>query len=167
MMRTLLLGAALLALGACGLPTLYGPAADGYGYSSTQLESDRFRVSFRGNSLTERETVENYLLYRAAELTLAQGGDYFVLVERSTEPQTHYNTGPSTFGGFGYGGWGPHYHRSAFLGSGTATPITNYRADADIVIRSGPKPPNEPRAYDAREVMARLGPSIVRPPTDR
>ena len=30
---------------------------------------DRWKVSFSGNSLTDRNTVETYLLYRAAELT--------------------------------------------------------------------------------------------------
>jgi hypothetical protein len=42
------------------------------GYSDQQIESNRFRVSFAGNSLTARETVERYLLYRAAELTVQQ-----------------------------------------------------------------------------------------------
>ncbi len=40
------------------------------GYTSAQLAPDRWQVTFSGNSLTSRETVEDYLLYRAAELTL-------------------------------------------------------------------------------------------------
>src|SRR3546814_19669289 len=67
--------------------TPYVPAAvgEGYGHAVQQIESDRFRVSFAGNSLTDRRTVENYLLYRAAELTLAQGKDHFVVVSRETD----------------------------------------------------------------------------------
>jgi len=59
-------------LTACATPTPYQPnirgqAASG-GYSEVRIEPDRFRVNFAGNSLTSRETVEGYLLFRAAEL---------------------------------------------------------------------------------------------------
>ncbi len=153
---------ALLGLSACALPTLYQPATDGYGFSQQQIEGNRFRVSFSGNSLTARETVENYLLYRAAELTLAQGGDYFVVVNRETEARSEYDTGFGGYGGYGYGPWG---HRHSFLGAGTGSvrAITEYRAYADIVVYRGSKSPTEPNAYDARDVMARLAPTIVRP----
>lgn len=152
---------ALLGLNACALPTLYQPATDGYGFSQQQIEGNRFRVSFSGNSLTARETVENYLLYRAAELTLAQGGDYFVVVNRETEARSQYDTGFSGYGGYGYGPWG---HRHSFLGAGTGRAITEYRAYADIVVYRGAKSSTEPNAYDARDVMARLASTIVRPP---
>ena len=61
-----------------------GQAVSG-GFSDVRLETDRFRVTFAGNSLTSRETVERYLLYRAAELTVAQGADWFSVVERQTD----------------------------------------------------------------------------------
>jgi hypothetical protein len=153
----------LSGLTACALPTLYRPATDGYGYSQQQIEGNRFRVSFSGNSITERETVENYLLYRAAELTLEHGADHFVIVNRDTEARTEYDGGFGGFGGyggFGYGSWG---HRHSFIGAGTGRAITEYRAYADIVVYKGPKSPTEPNAYDARDVMARLAPTIVRP----
>lgn len=72
---------ALLLVGACATgPTPYQlRSADGeHGYSDQALERDRVRVVFRGNFLTTRETVENYLLYRAAELTLQRGYRFFV-----------------------------------------------------------------------------------------
>ncbi len=67
-------------------PTPYQPAA-GYdrGYSEQKIESERYRISFKGNSLTGRETVENYLLFRAAELTLQSGFDIFTIVSRDTD----------------------------------------------------------------------------------
>ena len=46
---------------------------------------DRYRISFKGNSLTDRETVENYMLFRAAELTLQSGYDTFTIVNRDTD----------------------------------------------------------------------------------
>ena len=73
-------------LGACTTATPYQPNISGQkvqgGYSEQQVEPDRFRVTFSGNSLTSRETVEGYLLYRAAELTVQQGYDWFEIVER-------------------------------------------------------------------------------------
>jgi hypothetical protein len=56
----------------------------------TRIETNRFRVSFAGNSMTSRETVERYLLFRAAEITLQQGYDGFEMADRSTE--RHSNT---------------------------------------------------------------------------
>lgn len=155
--------AALAGLSACTLPTLYQPAAGGYGYAQQQIEGNRFRVSFAGNSLTARETVENYLLYRAAEITLAQGGDYFVVVGRDTEARTRYDTGFGGYGGYGYDPWGHWHSHSAFAGLGGGRPITEYRAYADIVVYRGRKPATEPNAYDARDVMARLASTVVRP----
>lgn len=70
--------AATAGLTACATPTPYQPAVRGQavsgGFSDTRIEANRFQVNFAGNSLTSRETVERYLLYRAAELTVAQGG---------------------------------------------------------------------------------------------
>src|SRR3546814_2720956 len=69
---------AALMLFACATPTPYQPLGTrGTGasgcYASQQIEQNRFRVSFSGNQLTSRERVENYLLFRAAELTVQNG----------------------------------------------------------------------------------------------
>ncbi|MEX2641945.1 MAG: MotA/TolQ/ExbB proton channel family protein, partial [Acetobacterales bacterium] len=83
-MRTLLV-AALLGLTSCASPTPYQPMTDGQGYAQQQLEENRYRVTFSGNTATPRETVENYLLYRAAEVTVERGYDYFVLADNQVE----------------------------------------------------------------------------------
>src|SRR5690606_16005552 len=70
---------------ACSTPTPYQSADKrGNGFSDTKIQSNRFRVSFKGNEKTKRETVENYLLYRAAEITQDQGQDYFVVDDKDT-----------------------------------------------------------------------------------
>ena len=74
-MRILMLTAALAAAvvaDARAETTPYQPssASRPYGYAETQLDVNRVRVSVAGNGETSRETVETYLLYRAAELTL-------------------------------------------------------------------------------------------------
>ena len=65
-----------------------------------QPVTDRYRVSFAGNNLTPREKVEDFLLYRAAEVTLDSGNDYFVLVDQDTERFTNFRTTTTGFGGF-------------------------------------------------------------------
>jgi hypothetical protein len=186
-----LAGAALLA--SCATPTPYRPAVgNGFartGFSDQQIESDRFRVSFAGNSLTSRETVERYLLFRAAELTLDQGGDYFVIADRDTDKQTRTYTTPGIGGGYGWGGfgfggfWAPrwsYYGRgfgSRHFGFGSfydpfwdrgidVRTVARYEASAEIVVGRGGKPRDNVRAFNAREVVDRLGPTI-RLPEDR
>ncbi|HEU4430488.1 MAG TPA: hypothetical protein VFT98_17130 [Myxococcota bacterium] len=68
---------------ACATETRYQPAEGpgDYGYREQRIESDRWRVAFRGNSMTELESVEQALLYRAAELTLEQGFAWFRIVD--------------------------------------------------------------------------------------
>ena len=159
----LLIGALLLA--ACGSPTPYQPVTDGHGYAEQSLETDRYRVTFSGNSLTPRETVENYLLYRAAEVTLERGFDYFVVAEEDVERNTQYRT---TYSGVGapIGSFYGSRFRGPFFGSGfstaTSRPINSYEAYANILLRRGEKPADNPEAYDARDVLARLDPTIVR-----
>ena len=156
---------ALLVAG-CATPTPYSPAVDGKGYAEQQLEGDRFRVSFAGNSVTPRETVENYLLYRAAEITLKTGNDHFRIVEQETETETVYRTTSSGFGGHGFGSF-PYHFRSSFAGfsTGTARPITSYEAFANVLVFSGKTEKESDQTYDARDVIQKLGPVIVRPQT--
>ena len=113
MLRKLIIGAAGILLAACATATPYGPASQGggYGFSEQQIEQNRFRIMFRGNSVTSRETVENALLYRAAELTVQQGFDHFIVVENDTEARTTYSgTGHPAF--YGRYGFGHPFHRS-------------------------------------------------------
>jgi hypothetical protein len=117
--------------------------------------------------VTPRRTVETYLLYRAAEVTLASGHDWFVIADRSTDASTRY-TGwvdgfPGGFGWGGYGGGGSGVGVGVGLATMTANPATRYTAEATIVVFSGEKPKDNVNAYDAREVIERLGPTLVYP----
>jgi hypothetical protein len=152
----------LLGVAGCTVPTPYQPAAGGYGYTEQQLEGNRYRVAFSGNSVTPRETVQNYLLYRAAEVTIANGHDYFTVVNQDLERSTaYYGSGFNDFG------WGPGSNsRSAFglgFGNYTAYPIDSYTAFADIVVADGEKPAGDVNAYDARDVLRQLLPQIELP----
>lgn len=93
----------------CATPTPYRPAAstgaDRTGYSDQRVEANRFRVTFTGNSMTSRETVEQYLLYRAAQPTTEQGYDWFTMADRQTERRSNtYVDQPFSSGLYGF--WG-------------------------------------------------------------
>lgn len=158
---SLLLPALALTLAACATATPYQPSKDGQGYSEQRLESNRYKISFSGNSLTPRQTVENYLLYRAAEVTLQNGYDYFVMADSSTDTQTTYTQ--SFSGGFGNYFWYPYPAPFYGASASTASPQTEYQAQANILVFKGDKPATDTKAFNAREVKANLESVIVRP----
>ena len=173
-------------LAACQTATPYQAATTGgryaTGFSEFRIDDRHWKVTFRGNSLTSRETVERYLLYRAAELTTQQGGDWFETTDRQTERHSSFiGVGdPFYASGFGaaYGwGWRPawrYYGRRGWIGWSPwagdpfwaddvdIQQIDRYETSAEIVIGKGPQPADH-KVFDARQVMANLGPSIVRP----
>jgi hypothetical protein len=165
-----------LGLSACETPTPYQAMAPGThvsgGFSDQKLDENHYRVQFKGNTDTPRQTVETYLLYRAAEITVAQGFDWFEAVQRHTDKQEDawiesdpfYGPGYgwgyfrpywSFYGPWGWGGWGPYW-------SDVHT-TRQFEAMAEISLHHGPKPQDNPRAMDAREVLANVGPKVLRP----
>ena len=101
-LRHLILAVSVAALSACATSTPYQEASKPGafdGFSQQIIENDRARVSFAGNSLTERETVENYLIFRAAELAVERGYETFTLTERDTEQKTRLSGTGSSFRG--------------------------------------------------------------------
>lgn len=171
MTRTVISGARMaaiaglvLAMSACTAATPYQPADGGFGYATQQIEDDRYRITFAGNADTPRETVQNYLLYRAAEVTLESGHDYFKVVGQDLERSTRYfgTVDPLFYPGYWYGRRGFH---APFAGYSTidAHPVDRYSASADIVVFEGEKPAGDVNAYDASDVVRRLEPAILRP----
>ena len=181
---------ATLALGACATETAYRPATgSGFartGYSDRQIEPNRYIVSFAGNTYTSRDTVERYLLFRAAELTLSRGYDNFILADKQTDLRSRtYSTPGPGYGGFGYGsigafgGWGPSWrYRGRGFGWRSWDPyfgdpfwdrgidiqtVDKFEATAEIILGKGPKPRDNIRAFDARAVVDSIGPSVVVP----
>ncbi len=167
----------LLPLAACMQPTYYGPETDGQGYGDQEIAEGRYRVTFAGNSVTPRETVENYLLYRAAEITLSSGHDYFVVVDYDVVRDVTYRRFVSLPRGYGpYYAWHPYWDGYAFgpfadpfiagYAEVTTREIDKFRAYATIAVYSGTPPADDADAYAARDVIARLGASVVRAGTD-
>lgn len=117
-LRAALLVATAAVLTACATSTPYQPASKpgGFdGFSQTMIQNDRARISFGGNSLTNRDTVENYLLYRAAELAVEKGFDTFTLNARDVEEKTRLtSTGSSLSAGFGNAYYDPFFGYSFY-----------------------------------------------------
>ena len=168
------LGLGLLA--GCMEPTSYGPRTQGTrtGYTDRALTQTRYRVTFTGNSATPRETVETYLLLRAAEVARAAGYDSFVFDTRNTRAHTTATVVPEPgpwgggWGGWGYGGPGWGWRHRWAVGFGYQPDVdvitsTNYEAYAEIVLLTPDQAAKEPRAVKASEVISRLGPDAAPP----
>ena len=181
------LAAIVATTGGCATSTPYqplsatSPAAGGY--SDQQLGEGRFRVTFAGNMLTTRERVESYLLFRAAELTLEQGHDWFVVVdhEMDHEIQRQIRADPTYDPWYGTqdGDWRPYwryqgpgdrwrdwdpYHGDPFWTRGVdVLTVERFEAIAKIRLGRGAAPASEDKAMVAREVIARIGPKVEYP----
>jgi len=195
-LRHLMLAGSAIFLAACATTTPYQPASKpgGFdGYSQTMLDNQTARVSFGGNSLTDRETVENYLLYRAAEIAVERGYTSFSLIDKETEKNSRVRVSPA----MGYGfydpyfrysfyrpsyGWSPYrrysyFHRPYYRTRGFG--FMGYRHDPffdDYYVRERTKyrataevrfsqatAAGDGRSFNAREVLQNLGPSIIYP----
>ena len=171
-MRSLLIAVAGLMLAGCATQTPYQPAANAsaYGFEEQRIENNRVRITFRGNSVTDRETVENYMLYRAAELTLAGGHTYFVVANRDTEERSYLQgVGQRSAFPFSYRYFHPRYgwryaYDPFWNEPASYREISSYEAIAEIAMFSGAKPESDPNAFDAQQVMANLQGRIIRPP---
>lgn len=159
LLRTLAVIVTVAALAGCATPTPYQAADNApYGYRTQQVGPDHYLITFTGNDATPRETVEIYLLYRAAQVTLESGNDYFILVNKDTQRATSYWVSSDPFWGWPYGPWG----YSPWGYDTTVTALDQYKAFANVAVRKGPKPEHMANAYDARGVITSLKPVILR-----
>lgn len=166
-----------LALAACAAPepTRYQASASGedFGYSEKWLDDSTYEVRFAGNRLTEKETVETYALYRAAELAQEKGYESFALLERTVEEHTKeriYYDSPGFYGSpFYYRPYGWHrpygYYPRPYGGWEAPRRVTqtNFSAVATVALFTGAPPDDAVKTYEAAKVLAELGPKVVRP----
>jgi len=161
---TLAVVALAAALAACGSLSTYKPKGPGEssGYTDERLAENRYRITYAGTTATRRETVENFLLRRSAEVTLHAGYRHFVFDTRDTEAKTYYRSD------FDYGPYYGWYWRSWPWAPGwpypprwresETIPVTRYTAYAEIVLLPEADAAKEPRALDAADLLTRLAP---------
>ena len=77
-------GLIVVLLSLAGCVTAYRPENITGGYTNFRVAEETYRVRFKGNNYTSRDKVEQFLLYRCAQLTTQLGYDYFVLVAEDT-----------------------------------------------------------------------------------
>jgi hypothetical protein len=150
---------AALALSACATqPTLYRPAEGprGPGYSEMRIEPGRYRITFRGGPGAPAEQVSDYALVRAADLTIAEGYDWFRVADRYIDRRAGVG-GPRMSVGVGGGDFGRRGGVSVGvgtdfeLGGGPALSAT-----VEVVMGRGERPKGAD-VYDARAVRRTLG----------
>lgn len=160
-----------IAFGACSCASVYhareGASADGY--SERQLEATRWRVEYVGDEISSRERVENFLVLRAADVTLANGYDWFASSAYESESQEELvitgtrSERPAVWrpqwrerrSPFFWTDWrerGPPEHTERSARSYT---VQRYAVRQDILLGRGEAPPG---AFDAQSVIARLRP---------
>jgi len=156
MKRALAAAILCLSIGACSTaPTVYGPAPtmQDVGYRSTRIEADRYRVSFRANPDLKGPQVEDLTLRRAAELAVADGYQWFRVVNRSTDQVGGRNKGGTSVG---VGGSTGSFGSGVGIGIGfDLSPDTrSYETTMEILLGKGAKP-DDANAYEAQAILAR------------
>lgn len=167
---TALLLTLLLAACAAPQPSLYAPKASRDGYADELLGKGLYRVSFQGNAVTSRERVQDYCLFRAAELTLELGAEKFAVHDKLVERYTQVTR--ETYDGWGdpyYGPYDPHYRHRYYRPYPPPTyqrERTTFRALLTIEPFSGAAPVDPSsgfQIYDAQATFAQFAPRIERP----
>lgn len=165
--RAALLPILLILLAGCGQPTSYHPSDADTGYVDRSLGEGRWEVSFTANALTSQQRLKQYLLYRAAEITLDTGNDGFVVLDE--------HPGRGRLSGIKVEGDAPrrpyefeHNHlwfdSRSFVEGYTTTvyePTSRYTGTIVFRVFKG-EPPPEGAVFDAREIIRTLGPKVFR-----
>jgi len=124
-----------------------------------------FKLVVTGHTFTNRSDIEKYLAYRAAELTIERGTDWFTLVEDRGKGETAVPVpardpeGPRYSFRMKYFRPVWRYKASAsatwtrwspFTGEAFPKTITDFEVSVDIVVRKGPMDDADPLAFEAR-----------------
>ena len=81
--------------------TGYQPESSAGGFSEIQLDTNIFKVTYKGNGLTSVEEASDFSLLRSAELSHKHGFKYFVIVEEENYTKdSQYTTSERTVTNF-------------------------------------------------------------------
>ena len=157
-----LIAAAGLALSACASLAPYGAqmGPGGQGYAEQRIESNRYRVTYSG--VGAPGPVADYALLRAAELTTAQGYDWFEVTQRWIDgrPDSAGGMRPSVGVSYGSGRSSGRYGSYSSSGVGVGVGL-NFSGPSptsttlEVVMGNGARP-DRPNAYDAGGVQDNL-----------
>lgn len=158
-------------------PPMVPPAGPGvFTAKESRPGSGVFRLAVAGRAFTSRGEIEKYLAYRAAQLTIEKGGDWFTFTEdrvgpgetssavpvpaRDSEgprysfrlkyfrPVWRYKTGAPTPAA-AWTRWSP-FSGAPFVSAADVKAITDFEVTASIVVRKAPMDDADPLAFEAR-----------------
>lgn len=150
-MKTVGACVAALALASCATP--YQDMGFLGGVSATRIDSTTVQVTARGNAYTDADTIQRYVLRKAAEETIAAGFDGFEMSSSRDRSRTG-RVGSTVVTGSGYG---------AFATNSSWQVV---KPGESVMVRmfKGPKPADAPLGvYDAREVLRYMTESYTPP----
>ncbi|MES2034134.1 MAG: hypothetical protein V4466_08160 [Pseudomonadota bacterium] len=169
MKRVLIAACASLALTACATaPTVYQPAdRTAVGFTDYRIESGRYRVTFNGGRGAPLSQVADFALLRAAEVSVADGYDWFRIVDRQDGMNGAPSSGPRVSLGGGGSNWDGGYSRGGYRGSGSSVGLgagvsfdlsggPAYSRTIEVLAGKGRKPADAD-VYDARDVIRVVG----------
>jgi len=143
------------------------PAGPGV-FTVKELGPETFKLVVAGHTFTTRREIEQYLAYRAAQLTIEHGATWFTLKEDRTQGETavpvpkrdpegaRYSFRMNYFrpvwrykttGATEWKRWSP-FSGEPFISADPKT-ITDFEVSADIVLHKGPMDDADPLAYEA------------------
>jgi len=156
-MRTLTAIALALLLGGCA--TTYQPEGLSGGFTETQLDTNVFRVSFRGNGYTRAERAEELALLRSAELTLQNGFTHFLIVDgRSRERLGTYTTPTQSFTTANATAFGNSAYGTARTTTyGGQSFVVSRPSTTNTIVCFKEKPSIQALVYDAKFICNSLG----------
>ncbi|WP_258808029.1 CC0125/CC1285 family lipoprotein [Pseudidiomarina sp. CB1] len=168
LIRTFVVLVVSFVVGACASEPDYRAAENGgYGYTETKITDTDYQVEFKARG-SDKGAAMNYALLRAAEVTLENDHDWFVITHRETQIDKE-TIRDHSFDGMAGGDMVTYcnmircetryYPRSAFsagihVGGRTDSDI---QVTLDIQLGSGSQPQDK-HSYDASEVVANLKP---------
>lgn len=167
----ILTAAAAFTLTACATgPTAYGPS-DGrsLGFENSQIEKDRFHISYTGRSEAE---ARDFALLRAAEIADAEGYSHFKVLGGNVSSNGGGSPISSRIGiGIGSGGFGYGRRRTRTnvnLGIGihdVARALEGSKVTESIeVILKRSAGADDPSIYDAKSVLESIRPAVFSGP---
>lgn len=161
-MRKILAFFTCVLLAACATP--YGKYGLLGGYTDSRIDENTFSISVDNNGMTTKQATSMQALYRAAELTVENGFDYFIVgnaannsrsISMVTPGSSTSNTTINSYGSTAYANTTTRYSPS------TIVPIELPNSTLVIKAFKGTKPDGVSTAYDAKSVIKYLGPQVL------
>ena len=153
----LIVSAATLLLAGCA--TEYQPQgiSDSGGFSETQLDTNVWKVTFRGNGDTKVDQAEDLALLRSAEISLANGFTHFAYRSSKTDTQTTILKNPM----ISYTSATAIYGSNLFANTTThtygGTVVISKPFVSNIVFMFKGKPELDTLVYDANFICTSIG----------